>query len=345
MPIETVDYIDVRNAAAQLAGLDPANLDDQEANTFKVHISNRFKTIYEQRQWPEFNRLEERWFRDEWLTGSTYALGDQVYYTPSKKYYQSLQASNSGNAPATGDPLVENSAFWAELKVSYPSTIWDSATSYAIGEQVLYQPTALEYQAIVATTPGDLPTDDTKFGPLVEFDRYIPWSQTGKTDLGQVQAMWDANRRINKDSAEISFEESENGAQSLETVTTSVWIDYRIRFKRLNGADYDSTSTYVSGDQVYFSDSTTPGNFYNANQTVAVSESPSSAATKWDKIIIPVRFEQYLIYGSYADWLDTEGQAEKAKGAESMATKAKEHQFMVLSGQQQQRRKLKVLVR
>jgi len=47
----------------------------------------------------------------------------------------------------------------------------------------------------------------------------------------------------------------------------------------LTPADYDATLTYVSTDQVRFN-----GIVFEANQAVAVGESPTVAPTKWDKV-------------------------------------------------------------
>lgn len=344
MSIPAVDYINIRTSAAELAGLNPTELSDQETATLRTHISRRFKQAWERHPWPEVMRYEHRKFRDEYAAGTTYQAGDEVYFSTTRKYYQAVKSGGfNGQAPETGDPLEENSAYWAQCKTSYETTEYDNVVSYVVGDQVHYQPTDLSYQCIQAGS-GNLPTDTAYWGVLAEFDRYVPYSQTGKTDIGQVLEVTSLNRRNRKDAARIEFEPSENGCQICED-WASVWLWFRLQFGRLFGADYDSSSTYSIGDQIYYSSSSERGNYYNCIASAAAGETPDTDPDKWEKVEIPARFEQFLIDSCHASWLETEGQTAKAVIWEKAALKDLDEQFLIFSGQQKQQRKMTVLVR
>lgn len=68
----------------------------------------------------------------EYNGGTTYADGDTVSVTVGTvvSIYESLQAGNTGNAPASS-PL-----WWQLISTTYET--WDSATTYADGEYVVY---------------------------------------------------------------------------------------------------------------------------------------------------------------------------------------------------------------
>ena len=93
-----------------------------------------------------------------------------------------------------------------------------------------------------------------------------------------------------------------------------MWLEYRIVKPSLTGDVYASTSTYSSGDQVYYN-----GNFYDANQSVAVTENPTASTSKWDIVKIPLIFQNYLIRGVYADYLRSTGNNELALAADRNA--------------------------
>lgn len=291
-------------------------------SAIRGYLDRALQTLWESERWPEICRIQQRYYRLPWDSTTTYAASTsaaavEVYFTPTDKYYQSLQGTNLNHSPATlaGSTWTENSAWWAESKVSYSGADWATGVSYAAGAIVrLATGTTADfryYQCHTAHTSG-ASFDTTKFCVLTPFDAYIAYSQTGQTAIAEVFNVTSANPRIVRNFSEYPFQLSENGIQ-VTNGPTSVWLDFRTRRSQLTGDVWSSTATYAVGQQVYYTNSTTGvGNFYDCASATSAGESPVSAAAKWTVVPIPYIFAQALIWYAYADLLAADGQADKA---------------------------------
>lgn len=140
-----------------------------------------------------------------------------------------------------------------------------------------------------------------------------PWP----TDAGEVLNVLNKNPRKTTTASLVNwtiYDDGSNRYIQLRDDTTPIFVEYRIVRPSLTGSVYSSSSTYSSGDQVYHS-----GNFYDANTSVAVNESPTTASAKWDLVKIPKIFQNYLIRGVFADYLRTTGDTELAMAADQNA--------------------------
>lgn len=137
------------------------------------------------------------------------------------------------------------------------------------------------------------------------------------TDAGEVLNVLSKNPRKTTGAVLLGWSIYDDGTNryiQLRDDTTPVYVEYRIARPNLTGGSYSSSSTYSSGDQVYHN-----GNFYDANTSVAVNESPSAAAAKWDLVKIPKIFQNYLVRGVFADYLRSTGDNELAMAADQNA--------------------------
>jgi hypothetical protein len=75
--------------------------------------------------WVEFRQRPPEWTGDDWATGTTYALDDQVY--SGGDYYKSLQANNTGHA-------VTDTAWWELIEFPY---VFRDAVAYALAAELL----------------------------------------------------------------------------------------------------------------------------------------------------------------------------------------------------------------
>nr|ADD96117.1 hypothetical protein [uncultured organism MedDCM-OCT-S04-C6] len=109
----------------------------------------------------------------------------------------------------------------------------------------------------------------------------------------------------------------------------------------LTGEIYSQSTAYNQNDQVY---DKTQGNFYVANQSVAsgADNSPTTQPTYWDLVTVPELFADYLIRGTYADYLRHNGELDRARVAESDARGALDHELLKLHTQQGQTTRLQV---
>ncbi len=285
---------------------------DQEFARFRLALDISLNRAWRSEPWPTLMRTEKRYFRAPWLIGTAYAKLDEVYDAASQQYYQSLRDANTGNAPATSG--VENSAYWAVSKSNYSASNWATATAYAVGAKVFYPVSGFYYQCHTAhTSSGTLiPTasgGDERWGQLTEFDRYVALDQGGETEIGDVFDCKTANPKTHHTQSEsLTWDNSENGVQILEEAIFA-WIQFRLKRPRLLGAVFDSTAAYAAGDQVYFSSTTTRGNFYDCIDDAAAGEDPDSDPDLWSIVSIPEQFATGLIYAAHAKCLTGDDKA------------------------------------
>jgi hypothetical protein len=170
---------------------------------------------------------------------------------------------------------------------------------------------------------------------------YIALNQAGKTEIGEVFAVYTKSPKANQDVEELTWYLSENGIQIAQNNTTA-HIYYRRVPPSLTGDLYSQSTAYSTGDQVY---DRTQGNFYTANQSIASGSdnSPSAQPTYWDIVSIPAIFQDYLIRGTYSDYLRHNGELDRARVAEADARDVLDHELFKLHTQQAQTTRLTVL--
>lgn len=345
----TVDYSEVLNGSAALAGLGPDDIGNAEFRLLRQFHDRRLQRAWESHHWPDLCRVEQRTFRPQWSALNTYAAADEEYDVPTGNYYQSLQGTNLNNPPTISG--VENSAWWALSQTGYGALPWQSGVPYVVGKQVQNPGDLQFYQCISAHTSGGA-FDPTKFGLLTPFDRYIAYDQvkadgTLETPIGEIFTATDVNPKLSTKQVPFPFWLSDKGAQftQLKHAIAFAWLYFRIRRPVLKGNEFDSTVAYASGRQVYYvgiggTIEEGVGNFFSALVTTAAGDTPESAASSWSVVPLPYIFRGYLIPAGYADWLTADGQANKAAGYETMALEALEAEADKLQRQQGQVRRL-----
>lgn len=94
--MRTVTFQSVLNGVAVRCGLDvtqtiPGNI----AAAYTEYINRRLRQAQEAVVWPELTRCEQRQYRADWNSGTTYAVGAEVFNTADQTYYRAvLQNSN-----------------------------------------------------------------------------------------------------------------------------------------------------------------------------------------------------------------------------------------------------------
>lgn len=301
-------FSNVLNGVAQLAGLDRDNLSTSEFKRIRDLADARLALAWESGEWPDTLLVERRRFRPLWDSSTAYALNAEVYYAPEDKYYQSLAGSNTGNLPT-------DKSKWADAGELPSGDTWQSGQAYILGDRVKFATDGESYWCITAHTSdaATTPASSSHWAKLIPFDRYVAYEQTGEAKVGEFLSMTKRDPRNRTANREYGFELTGLGAHVSKDVT-QVWLRGRKQRPQLTGDNYSSTKSYVSGSQVYHN-----GNFYESNANAAVSESPETAATKWDIIEVPYVFQGYLIRGVYADYLRATGNNELAVQADADA--------------------------
>lgn len=340
--MRTCDFIDVLRGALALCGIEEGALQTAEFNCFRTWADAHLTRASESYFFPDHLRLEQRFFRADYASGTAYSNdGTVVYYPPTQRYYYALK-STTGNAPADSNGATDT-ARWFVASTAYSGDTYSATRAYVAGNTVYYPTTNLYYVCHTAST-GNVPSNTSYWGRQYEFDRYIAYEQTGCTAIGQALSCHDRNPRTWRNAVELDFELSQNGVQIPDDVPY-VWLNYRIRPPRLTGAAYSATTAYTAGQQIYYSSTTTAGNFYDCATSTSAGESPDSAAAKWSVVSIPFPFKFYLQQVLYAEWLAREGQGDKSLLEQKKAFAWLDQQMILLGNQQQQRQRTRVATR
>jgi len=264
----------------------------------------------------------------DWVTISgasqtDYNLNTEVTVTGSTTF--TYVVLNSPVTPATGtikaspNPVDDAGnlckAWWYPCQATYSGTPYSASTTYAVGDVVQYGATG-EYYACLQSNAGYLPTDTTIWGLLTPFDKYVSYTQTGFTAIGDVRDVYTKNPRLLKTYATPDWTLTQNGVQ-VPNGPAVVWLEYRTRFVPLTGSDWASGTSYAVGDQVLYNSSGSIKNFYTCIQATS-SVAPSNTAY-WTILEIPYLFQPYLVHGAFADVLRMDGQMDKAFQQEKLA--------------------------
>lgn len=306
--MRTVDYIDLVNTAAHKCAFQPEALPTAEWTTLRLLLGEQLRAIWEEADWPFLRATEHRWFRPFWGVAETYALHAEVFLPLTQKYYQSMQAANTGNWPVTdsgGGVYVLNGAFWAEAVRAPSGEDYDATANYVAGDLVYYNVTSKVYQCI-STSTGHAPTEATYWSEVVAFLPYVDYDQEDKTPFDDCLGAYWENPAIRADARArpLTADQEADGVHILDDVVDA-WLIIRQRAPTLKGDTFSATATYAVGDQVYFSvtgSSTYRGNFYDCITATAAGESPATAAAKWQKVEIPSDFGAFVSSAAAAEW-------------------------------------------
>lgn len=303
-----VTYLSVLDRIASYLGeADGLSVDDKTLAAAKINLA--FRLGYEHFFHPDITTIEERTFRPDYdaaenVAAPTATAAVERYFAPTDSYYQTLVAqAPAAQAPATGSAgsYEENSAYWAACAPSYSGNDHADATAYTVGTIVRNPSNRRYYQCHTAHTSASATLDATKFGILTPFVRSLEYAQTGETEIGECKAIWDADPRYVNTARRMNggrgpdFWARQDYLQVLGLANV-IWPEFRPPCPVFTGATRDDTSTYASGAERYDSDT---GDYWIANQSIAAGESPTTAPTKWDRVVFPYYLAEYVAQTAY----------------------------------------------
>jgi len=229
--------------------------------------------------------------------------------------------------------------WWYPCQASYSGTTWTLATAFAAGAVAYYAVNDTYYACHTAST-GNLPTDTAYFGALTVFDKYVGYTQTGFTAIGDVRDVYSKNPLVNKTYATSNWTLTQNGVQ-VPNGPNVVWLEYRTRFAPLIGGDWASGSAYAVGDQVLFTSGSVK-NFYTCAVVTTAGQSPTTHPASWTILEIPYLFQAYMVHGAFADVLRMDGQMDKAAQQERLAEQYLEIEAAKLFNLQPQQQRMDI---
>jgi hypothetical protein len=342
MGIRRVSYKTVQDQIADNLGWDANNLHTDEQSIVNRGVNRWAQFGWDAFFWPEWTVLEKRVFRQYWDSATSWAAKTEVYHRPSKKYYCALQA-NTNQEPATGSGGVytTNLQYWGESASQYSAEEYSNTKTYVRGERAYYPSTDKYYQLYAATSTGNLPTDTTKWGELIEFERNIDYEQSWETTvIGDVKKVWDRNPRKDTDACEIDKILQNNGVRVLGTDPV-VYVEFRKRAPSWTGTTWSAATTYAKDAQVW---DPTQGDYYKSLQNANTNHAVTDTAW-WERIDFPYVLSKYVIAGVYAAVMGkTDGQQEKYPSEMEEAYQLLIGEFDKIERQQAQSEQLNVRV-
>jgi len=125
--MRTVTFKSVLYGVARKMGLEPeVNFQSNQAAAFTQYINERIRESVESYDWPEFIKIEERAYRNAYSASTTYAVGAEVYYATTAKYYTCILISLN-HAPT-------DTTYWTELTSFVPYVALQQTGKTIIGE-------------------------------------------------------------------------------------------------------------------------------------------------------------------------------------------------------------------
>lgn len=166
----------------------------------------------------------------------------------------------------------------------------------------------------------------------------LPWEQIGETAIDMFFDIFKTNPVATNFPQGQGYEIVPAGAQLINgtfwnyyvngvnqnttyglATANPVWVYYRRTMPNYQGDEFDAAGTYAVDQQMYFVNSIGDGNFYKSIVATTAGQSPDTTPTSWEVLPIYEAFLQYAIYQSYADWLISDGQNDKAGGMYAVA--------------------------
>lgn len=229
--MRSVPYASIETGVAAIAGIDPTNILAHEKVILAQYINDATRYCWDYYPWSETLITEERYFRDAWVDGTRYAIGDEVFY--KDKYYRKW-------SDLFQDAFPPDELDWHEIGDIYSDLEWQEDGVYKIGARVTFdEKIYLCINNLAGTTPSGLKfvnyrfdgieVTDTNYWMEIDptFERFIPYEQEGFSTIGTMISAHVKDPRYN-DATPLDWVEGREGIYiSQPEHLNSVWLKYR----------------------------------------------------------------------------------------------------------------------
>lgn len=241
--VRRADYDDFYAALAMLLGWDPDNSSSNEWHLGRRAINLALRQCWEAWWWAAVMQCDRLALRDEYSSATTYAAGDEVYWSVADGYYVATKAITAQD-PATesaGVWTANTTEGWAELATSYSADDYVATTAYVVGDTVDYA--GAVYQCVSNVT-GTAPPDTDYWYELPEFKQYIPAGMVGRPVIGGIRKIGTSDPLLVPDTDSFEWRHYKDGFRILGLTTNRPWVWYRVMCPRLIGEAWDSATRY-----------------------------------------------------------------------------------------------------
>lgn len=179
-------------------------------------------------------------------------------------------------------------------------------------------------------------------------DCVIAYDQTGESEIDTVFTVYATSPFTAQNPPLIGYDLTSDGIQLINATpwpntyyvsgvaqssvygtvpANPVFLYYRKTCPRFRGDTFDATATYAVDDQIYFTNSDSDSDYYRCLAATSAGEDPEDTPSKWEVLPIYDSMFEYCVFQSYADWLISDGQQDKAAGMYAIAKDRMDDQF------------------
>ena len=248
------------------------------------------------------------------LHGAAYKMGFDPY-TPDLSDEQAMSLTEFIN---TTIREVWDHAHWPEsilIEQRYYRDQWDAAVEYDIGDEVWHSSSEKYYSALTSNTNMDPAVETSDWEEAVDMRKYLPYSQTGKTDIDALIHAYQRDPRIITAPEELCVKKLADGYQFGRLAPDAVFIEYRARAPQFSSVEYSAGIQYAVGDVVYVPST---GECYKA-LIATEGMDPVTTLTDWAQVEFPYFASEVVKEYAYSYLLLEDGEAAKAKEIRSIA--------------------------
>lgn len=174
----------------------------------------------------------------------------------------------------------------------------------------------------------------------------LPWDQLGENQIETIYQVFQSNPTASTYPQLQSYVDVPGGIQMISGLVSQYYVNgvaqnqifgappinpcyifYRKKCPSFTGDEFDATDTYAVDEQIYFVNSIGVGNFYKCLAATTAGQDPDDTPTKWELIEIPEILFWNALYQSFADWLISDGQQDKAVGMYAVADSKLQDEF------------------
>lgn len=190
---------------------------------------------------------------------------------------------------------------------------------------------------------GALAVQTTNIG---QDSQLLPYNQLGEYDIETVYQVYQSNPTASQYPQLQSYVEVPAGVQMISGLVSQYYVNgiaqnqifgapplnpcfiyYRRKSPSYTGDEFDAADTYTVDEQIYYVNTIGVGNFYKCLATTTAGQDPDDTPSKWELIEIPEVLFWNALYQSFADWLISDGQQDKAVGMYSVADSKLQDEF------------------
>lgn len=309
------------HGTARHLGWDPArDLWTTAAARLGEYIQKELDRAWRFDFWREWTITERRRYRAVWDASTVYAVGDQVFYVPTGKYYQAIEANDNEN-PIDADNTNLNSTYWWPCASSYTSTTWRSATSYSAKTDVVVGPLDGEPYLCRGSNSDALWTP-SNWVRLIPFQKYIAWEQTGQTPIDAVKRATQRDPRVYPTRpGVVPHAAGDAGVNFRQDAPNEVYLQFLKRPPVITTTVYSATTSYAAGEAVY-----SAPHCYVALQATT-GQTPATATDYWQRQALPQVLAPAVMMAAAANVLEEQNQMPRRDRLKRSAADALEEEL------------------